>query len=1221
MNPRDLDGDIEQHRKQLALHALPHPDHTTYLKNLADALEKRSMQPGDSRGINEVVQLRREILGLHPPNHPDHALNLHTLALSVTKRFQLYKDPEDINEAIELSKRALVLRTRPHPDHYKSLNNLAIMFSIRVEQYGDSSDLDEAVALLRQVLASQPECSSYLDNLGSALVTRFKQRWELEDINEAVGLYRKALAVFSHPSRRPPLSNLASALQTRFRQQGELGDINEAIQLLRGVISVQDGHGPLPFYLSNLAGAIELRFQQNQDLSDINEAIELHRKALSLYGPLNPTHFTCLGNLGAALRLRFEHQGDLSDITEAIGLHRQVLTTSHQNHTSLNNLAVALQTRYRQHGDSTDIKEAIELNKQALNLCKPTHSGYGLCLNNLAAGFQSRFEKEGNPKDIDATVELYRQAVSFYLPGDPNRGMSLSNLANAVQTRFEQWGDPSDIDEALVLHKEALQMHSLSHHSRGNDLHNTALALFLKGKHYRDRNDVDKGIELCREAVALFPPPHPHRGNCLNSLAAVLHLRYELLKNQEDIDEAIQVHREALLFLPRENPAHSRGLNNLAASLQRKNEEHGNLTEIDEAIRIHEEVLTLRLSPHPERGSSLQALAIGYIGRYGYTHRSEDLDQACALFKEATAYLSSSPSTCLRHAHSWATNAARYNHGSALVAYQTAIQLLPRMAALHLDLSSRREILSTASAINLASEGASCAIEQGQFDIAVELLEAGRSVFWSQALHLQTPLNNLATIRPDLAAKLAEISSHLEKASFRDVSISRATFRDSQHKIIVIEAQGAQCRKLNEDWDQCIESIQMLPGFEDFMQPKRIVALRQAAVSGPIVILTTSHSTSSALIVRHNKEVQMLNLPKLDVHLGLFLAELSRGLSNPGFDLGKFTAKQDYTQRNGEEASSEFLRLPGRRERREGNIDMSSHDVFEWLLAYLWENIVEPVFEALKLEKSDNPSRLWWCPTGSLVFLPIHAAGIYTNERRECASDYVISSYTPNLTALLDPPMGTPTLFKMTAVGQRDTPGHNILPGAKQELQKISERVPNIWLASLMDTTVETALTHLRESSVMHFACHGTQNLEKPLDSGLILKDGQLKISEIMHWPEGRNTSIIKKSLSLAFLSACETARGDQTVPDEAMHLAATLLFAGFHGVVATMWTMDDRDGPNIADMFYEHLFRDCDPAVSPPIFPDLTQAAKALHLAVAKLRKDPNISFERWVPFVHYGL
>lgn len=66
---------------------------------------------------------------------------------------------------------------------------------------------------------------------------------------------------------------------------------------------------------------------------------------------------------------------------------------------------------------------------------------------------------------------------------------------------------------------------------------------------------------------------------------------------------------------------------------------------------------------------------------------------------------------------------------------------------------------------------------------------------------------------------------------------------------------------------------------------------------------------------------------------------------------------------------------------------------------------------------------------------------------------------------------------------------------------------------------------------------------------------------------------------------------------------------------------MDDRDGPRIADTFYEHLFKDCDGTHTPPILPDLTKSAEALHVAVAKLRKEPDIEFKRWVPFVHYGV
>jgi CHAT domain-containing protein len=44
------------------------------------------------------------------------------------------------------------------------------------------------------------------------------------------------------------------------------------------------------------------------------------------------------------------------------------------------------------------------------------------------------------------------------------------------------------------------------------------------------------------------------------------------------------------------------------------------------------------------------------------------------------------------------------------------------------------------------------------------------------------------------------------------------------------------------------------------------------------------------------------------------------------------------------------------------------------------------------------------------------------------------------------------------------------------------------------------------------------------------------------------------KPMSLVFLAACETAQGQESQPDEAMHVAGALLFSGFGGAVATMW-------------------------------------------------------------------
>lgn len=139
----------------------------------------------------------------------------------------------------------------------------------------------------------------------------------------------------------------------------------------------------------------------------------------------------------------------------------------------------------------------------------------------------------------------------------------------------------------------------------------------------------------------------------------------------------------------------------------------------------------------------------------------------------------------------------------------------------------------------------------------------------------------------------------------------------------------------------------------------------------------------------------------------------------------------------------------------------------------------------------------------------------------------------------------------MTVVIQPNTPTRNPLPFTELELQSIEKLVPSVHLVKLgtgeSSATVKDVLSQLPSSHIVHFACHGIQDASLPLDSGLILHDGErLKISEIMKLP--------MPNASLAFLSACETAMGTENLPDEAIHLAASLLFAGFRGVVATMW-------------------------------------------------------------------
>lgn len=94
--------------------------------------------------------------------------------------------------------------------------------------------------------------------------------------------------------------------------------------------------------------------------------------------------------------------------------------------------------------------------------------------------------------------------------------------------------------------------------------------------------------------------------------------------------------------------------------------------------------------------------------------------------------------------------------------------------------------------------------------------------------------------------------------------------------------------------------------------------------------------------------------------------------------------------------------------------------------------------------------------------------------------------------------------------------------------------------------TVHDVVSRLPEASFLHLACHGRQDPDNALDSGFAMRDKMMTVTQLM--------ALKLPRAFLAFLSACDTARGDERQPDQAMHLAATMLFVGFSSVVGTMW-------------------------------------------------------------------
>ncbi|KAJ6461810.1 CHAT domain-containing protein [Mycena sanguinolenta] len=269
---------------------------------------------------------------------------------------------------------------------------------------------------------------------------------------------------------------------------------------------------------------------------------------------------------------------------------------------------------------------------------------------------------------------------------------------------------------------------------------------------------------------------------------------------------------------------------------------------------------------------------------------------------------------------------------------------------------------------------------------------------------------------------------------------------------------------------------------------------------------------------------------------------------------------------------------------------------------------------AITTPASQDLGRIWWCPTGPLVFLPIHAAGLYGENQAVGSrlSDFLISSYAPSLTALIQGfrSRSESQELRLLAVSQPSAQGQSYIPGTQEEIKclqtHLDGRVPVQWLDKDM-ATIDTVQQGMKDSRWVHFACHGVQSTS-PTESALLLTgSSRLTLSNII------NLSLPNAELS--FLSACRTATGSKELQDESFHLAAGMLLAGYRGVIGTMWSIGDNDAPQVAGDVYAHLLE-----VSPP---DPTRAAEALHLAVQKLQEQlgANKSFLRWVPFIHFGV
>ncbi|EUC55398.1 aromatic di-alanine and TPR containing protein, partial [Rhizoctonia solani AG-3 Rhs1AP] len=776
-----------------------------------------------------------------------------------------------------------------------------------------------------------------------------------------------------------------------------------------------------------------------------------------------------------------------------------------------------------------------------------------------------RFQPLGDLGDLEKAIEYESRALALTPDGHPRLPGRFANLGSSHSYRFKHLGDLTDLEKAIEYHSRALVLTSDGHPNLSIHLANLSASHIHRFERLGNLNDLTKAIDYGSRALASTPDDHPGLLSRLSHLGAAHVYRFQYQEKLEDLEKGIDYGSRALKSTPNDHPDLPKHLANLAMSYKHRFPCLGNLDDLEKAIEYESRALTEIGDNHPNSCNWYFNHATSYLVYYIYSENPLHLEESLRLFRISSESLVGSPRDRFRHAHKWATSASKYPALNPIEAYQTAIDILPQSIWLGATTDQRYKDLKMVETLPI--DAAHAAILSSNFSLALEWLEHTRCIVWNQNLMLRSPLDQLRDSHPTLAAHLRTVAKDLQSAS----SESRES-RALSSGPMSPEKVGQIHRRLATEYNELLCQIHALSGFEDFLRPMKVNGLLGAARNGPIVVINCHIKRSDAILILPNKST-VTHLP-----------------------LPNFSREKAQTARSKIESSLRRLGLRERgvRPRREPG----DKDDFTSALAVLWDDIVKPIVEFLEYTTdvtSEKLPHITWCPTGPLSFLPLHAAGDY-------------NQLGPNSPSTLN--CGSRVLI----VGQATTPGLSPLPGTTKELGCVKSHVENkVGYSQLTDAeaTPSTVLDAMEKHDWVHLACHAHQNVYDPTRSGFFLH-GETEGTEATLDLAAINRRSFKKK-GLAFLSACQTATGDETLPDEAVHLASGMLMAGYSSVIATMWSVVDEDAPLVADQVYGELIMEGKLGNG--------EAGRALHNAVTRLReKVGEKEFGRWVPYIHIG-
>ncbi|KAG8927782.1 hypothetical protein FRC02_007767 [Tulasnella sp. 418] len=996
----------------------------------------------------------------------------------------------------------------------------------------------------------------------------------IQDLGDAVTIQRAVLSC-DHPNKSSSaeLTKLAGYLRTRSSRLKRTQDLEEAIQCYRqAFIFHPAGHTDGRETLSDLADCLYALYQQQCGEQNLEQAINYNRKSLLLHTKEHPGRATRLEKLALCIEAQFWCKGRAEDVEEVITLRREALMLCPPGNSgrpdALINLSHALRTRYINLGHMQDVKESISFNKEALHLYPEGHPNRPMCMNNLGLSLCDEYHRAGRIQDLDEAISYHRKALLLYPMGHENIPVTLTNLANCLEARYDEVGHIQEMETAIESNKQAVLLYHADDLRSTYLLHTLAGCLMSQYEKHNRIEDLQQAVDYFRRLLSQCPPGHLHRPATLNNLGKCLIKQHMRLGTLQCLEDSIHNFKEALELCHKDHPDRPYVLTNLATCYVVQYEKDGKDEILKEAVELLHMAIKDIPPDHPFLTRILTLLASTYADHAKALKQNYDPQEFFQLFSQAANH----PTATIKDRYSASLKWVERLHGlSSLHAYPTYFALADRYLLMRSSLTSRYELLNSIPPWH-SCDAAAFAIEAEDLEKAVEFLEQGGNMLWSQMGRYRMQLVALQGERAPLVEEFTRLSRLMERSATSSIS-NQTTQR-------TIEEQASTYRRVTEEWEALVEQIRNVRGFGNFLLPPRYSHLQRSSQNGPVIIINVSVVRCDALIITVQNPPVLVPLPSVRM-----------------VDVHRYTL--------------EFIDVV-----REG--PSCRRSLILSILRNLWDDMILPILDKLQELGVRPGSRIWWCPTSYLSCLPIHAAGPHKG-RNQNLPDLYVSSYTPTLSALLrsihadTSPCSTYTKNpspRLLVIAQPRTPGQEGIPKVKEEIGRIQTLVKSVDVLLGEKATHQAVLNGLGDHSWVHFACHASQKVGDPFNSRFHLHDESLTLLNIM---EAR-----PEEAQFAFLPACHSAAVVGNIrPHEAINLANSLQFVGFRSVIGTMYAMADIDGPLLSEHVYKHLFRRVNDGSGDLV--DYRDAAEALNIATRALR-DAGVPIERWINFVHIG-